>query len=215
MSPFLCRRKAFKQMIMKRLLWLLPIICLLLCSCDQQTEECPPWLYADNVYRHSLNRFSCTIQDGIITETEYVFQHPINTNMAAGMKAVWKAGDAEPVYTDVEQMEGNNTNYYVHQLPLILNLLKDLPEAPPEDCSISIWMPEEEKLQELLAENDYLICRVGAGTVRNPEEKEVPPYSWQIDKIPYLEYPVLFGALLIEDSSGAVFSLILFDGILT
>lgn len=200
---------------MKRLLWVLPILCLLLCGCNQQTEESPPWLYADNVYQHALNRFACTVQDGAITETEYVFQHPTNTNMAAGMKAAWKTGDAKPVYTDVELMAGNNTHYKVHQLPLLLNFLKNLPEAPPTDCRITIWLPEEKELKELLAENDYLIGRVGTGTVRDPEESEVPPYSWQIDKIPYVEHPVLFGTLLVEDGSGAVVSLVLLEGTLS
>ena len=200
---------------MKRLLWFLPILCLLLCGCSQKTEEYPPWQYVDDVYQHALNRFTCTVQDGSITETEYVFQHPTNTNMAAGMKAAWKAGDAKPVYTDVEQMEGNNTHYNVHQLPLLLNFLKDLPEAPPEDCRVTIWLPAEKELKELLAENDYLIGRVGTGTVRGPEEGEVPPYSWQIDKTPYAEHPALFGALLVEDGSGAVVSLVLLEGTLS
>ena len=200
---------------MKRLLWLLPILCLLLCGCNQQTEESPPWLYADNVYQHALNRFACTVQDGAITETEYVFQHPTNTNMAAGMKAAWKAGDAKPVYTDVELMAGNNTHYKVHQLPLLLNFLNDLPETPPEDCRVTIWLPEETELKALLAEHDYRIGRVGEGTVRDPEEGEVPPYSWQIDKTPYAEHPALFGALLVEDGSGAVVSLVLLEGTLS
>ena len=200
---------------MKRLLWFLPILCLLLCGCSQKTEEYPPWQYVDDVYQHALNRFTCTVQDGSITETEYVFQHPTNTNMAAGMKAAWKAGDAKPVYTDVEQMEGNNTHYNVHQLPLLLNFLKDLPEAPPEDCRVTIWLPEETELKALLAEHDYRIGRVGEGTVRDPEEGEVPPYSWQIDKTPYAEHPALFGALLVEDGSGAMVSLVLLEGTLS
>lgn len=200
---------------MKKRLCIALVICLLLCGCDYQTEEYPPWLYVDDVYQHALNRFACTVQDGAITETEYVFHHPHNTNMAAGMKAVWRAGDAEPVYTDVEQMEGNNTRYKVHQLPLLLSFLKNLPETPSEDCRVTVWLPEEGELKALLAEHDYQIGRVGEGTVRDPEEGEIPPYSWQIDKVTYAERPALFGALLVEDGSGAVVSLILLEGILT
>ena len=91
-------------------------------------------------------------------------------------------------------------------MPLLLRFLEHLPETPPEDCRISIWMPEEEELQELLAENDYLIGRVGAGEVRTPEPGEVP--------CPQLgtKGNVLFGVLLVEDTDGQVVSLVLLEG---
>jgi len=150
----------------------------------------------------------------VITETNYVFRHPYNTNTAAGMEAAWKLGNDAPVYTDVERMEGNSTCYKVHHLPVCLGFLKKIPEMPPEDCSISIWMPDEKELRELLTENDYLIGRVGDGTVRLPETGEVPPFPWQIDAVTYVEYPVLFGVLLIESSNETVISLILLEGTL-
>ncbi|MBQ4578841.1 MAG: hypothetical protein IJA84_07260 [Clostridia bacterium] len=192
---------------MKRLIWLLPLFCVLLCSCNALEEDNPSWLYVDHRSPHTLNRFVCTVQEGKLTEAEYVFRHPDPSKpFPAGMAAAWTLGNEAPVCTDIAQMEGNNTRYKVDHLPLLLRFLEHLPETPPEDCRISIWMPEEEELQELLAENDYLIGRVGAGEVRTPEPGEVPGLRLA-DK-----GNVLFGALLVEDTDGQVVSLVLLEG---
>ena len=208
-------KKGQDDMIIRKLLWFLPLLSLLLCSCNGQIEEDPAWLFVDNVQRHALNRFECCVQEGILTEVEYVFRHPQNPNAAAGMVATWKLGDEAPVCTDIAQMQGNNTWYDVHHLPACLHLLEQHPEQLPKNCHISIWMPQEKELQDLLSQNDYLIGRVGDGLFRAPEAGEVPLYSWQINKEPYREYSVLFGVLLVEGENGEVVSLVLLEGTLS
>lgn len=193
---------------MKRLIWLLPLLCVLLCGCKGQNEETPVWLYIhDGFTRPRLNHFEGIIQEGQLTDVEYVFNHPDPSKpSSAGMIVTWKAGDEKPACKETERPNDNDTRYYVESLPICLRFLEHLPETPPEDCRISIWMPEEEELQELLAENDYLIGRVGAGDVRTPEPGEVPSLR-AADK-----GNVLFGTLLVENSDGEVVSLILLEG---